>query len=216
MRTVPALFIQNLGDDQLIYSLNGILIYKDNSNAVVECAGVGYKCLVSLKTAAALPECGEKVRLYTFMQVRDDAVDLFGFISKDELEAFRLITSVNGVGPRLGIAILSDFTPDQIMLYIASGDSKALTAASGVGAKLASRIVLELKDKVGTVDLGGSDSAAASRANTAGSVTRDAVEALTTFGFTASEASVAVGKCDPSLSVDEIIKQALKLLSRQV
>ena len=201
----------------MIYSVNGKLLYKDNSIAVVECGGVGMKCSVSLKTSAALPNENENVFLLTYMQVREDAIDLFGFMNKAELETFKLLISINGVGAKAALSILSFYSPDKVLLFIATGDSKALTAASGIGAKIASRIVLELKDKVGAIEVGNADVAAAVNLNNAAtSSTKDAVDALMTFGFNASEASVAVSKCDPTLPVDEIIKQALKLLSKRV
>ncbi len=201
----------------MIHSLNGKLIYKDNSTAVVECGGVGLKCSVSLKTSVALPEENSNVFLLTYMQVREDAIDLFGFIDKAELETFKLLISINGVGAKAALSILSFYSPDKVLLFIATGDSKSLTAASGIGAKIASRIVLELKDKVGSIDVRSEDVAAATELNNnSTSSTKDAIDALMTFGFTASEASVAVSKCDTKLPVDEIIKQALKLLSRRV
>lgn len=201
----------------MIYSVNGKLIYKDNAFAVVECGGVGMKCAISLKTSAALPNINENVFLLTYMQVREDAIDLFGFIDKAELETFKLLISINGVGAKAALSILSFYSPDKVLLFIATGDSKALTAASGIGAKIASRIVLELKDKVGTIDVANADVATAVNLNnTATSATKDAVDALMTFGFNASEASLAVSKCDPTLPVDEIIKHALKLLSKRV
>ncbi len=198
----------------MIHSLNGKLIYKDNKTAVVECGGVGYGCFISMQTAQKLPPLNESVFLFTYMQVREDAMELFGFITKEELEAFKLITSVNSVGPKLGIAILSEFDPDRLLLFIASGDSKALTAASGVGIKLASRIVLELKDKVKNIGNITEETINISNVNIPNSATKDAVEALVSFGFTNTEASAAVSKCDPSLAVDDIIKQALKYLSK--
>ena len=201
----------------MIHSLNGKLIYKDNLTAVIECGGVGLKCSISLKTSAALPEVNNNVFLLTYMQVREDAIDLFGFLDNAELETFKLLISINGVGAKAALSILSFYSPEKVMLFIATGDSKSLTAASGIGAKIASRIVLELKDKVGTIDVKSDDVAAAVSLNaTTSSATKDAIDALMTFGFTASEASLAVSKCDASLPVDEIIKQALKMLSKRV
>ena len=201
----------------MIHSLNGKLIYKDNSTAVVECGGVGLKCSISLKTCAALPEINTNVFLLTYMQVREDTIDLFGFLDNTELETFKLLISINGVGAKAALSILSFYTPDKVLLFVATGDSKALTAASGIGAKIASRIVLELKDKVGTIDIKNDDVASAAALNNSStSATKDAVDALMTFGFNASEASLAVSKCDPTLPVDEIIKQSLKLLSKRV
>ena len=148
------------------------------------------------------------------MNVKEDAVDLFGFADTNELELFKLITSVNGVGPKIGIAILSDFTVDQLSLAIASGDAKTLTKASGVGLKIAQRIVLELKDKLASGLTVQSDSESATAADIAdGSSPKDAIAALVQFGYSHSEAAATVSKCDLSKSTEDIIKQALRLLS---
>lgn len=138
----------------MIATLNGKLIIKELNYVVVECGGVGIKCFVTQHTHSTVGNIGDNVFLYTYLVVREDALDLYGFSDNSELEVFKLITSVSGVGSKIGLAILSEFTADKIMLYIASGDAKSLTAASGVGIKLAQRIVLELKDKVGSVSLG--------------------------------------------------------------
>ena len=126
----------------MIYSLNGKLIFKDATTAVIECVGVGYKCSVSSKSLALLPDEGEQAFLFTYMQVREDSVDLYGFNNKTELEMFKLLISINGVGAKAALSILSFYSPEQVMLFIASQDSKSLTAAAGIGAKIASRIVL--------------------------------------------------------------------------
>ncbi len=198
----------------MIYSLRGKLIFSDISVAVVECSGVGYKCTISAKTLGALPETGKEVMLYTHMNVREDAVDLFGFISMDEMRCFKLLISVNGVGAKMGIALLSEFTPEFITSYIASGDYKALTAASGVGPKLAQRIVLELKDKVGSLGVtqvsstGNTTVAAASSDNI-----KNAATALVSLGFLQSEANRALAGLDINLSTEELIKAALAKIS---
>ena len=196
----------------MIASVRGQLIYTDNNCAVVECGGVGYKCFVTKNTLYNLPPKGDEVMLYTFLSVREDAMDLYGFREIEELEAFKLVTSVNGVGAKMGLALLSEFTASQLTLYIASGDHKALTAASGVGPKLAQRIVLELRDKVGSLQSGDTIELKAVGNATVNSNTKEAVTALVTLGYTQSEASLAVGKCDPTLSTEEIIKQALMKL----
>lgn len=197
----------------MIYSLNGTLIFSDINSAVIECGGVGYKFLASTKTLAALPQKGNSAFVYTYMSVKEDSVDLYGFSDTRELELFKLITSVNGVGPKIGIAILSDFTTDALSLAIASGDAKALTRANGVGIKIAQRIVLELKDKLsGTVGLGSSQSSASADISD-GSSPKDAIAALVQFGYTQSEAAAAVAKCDLSNPTEAIIKQSLRLLS---
>ncbi len=198
----------------MIYSLNGKLIDISPTYAVVECGGVGYKCAITLKTAGALGKVGENAFLYTHMSVREEAVDLFGFHSNDEMKAFKLITSVNGVGPKVGIAILSEFAPEYLYTYIAAGDYKALTAAGGVGPKLAQRIVLELKDKVGSapseINLSGGQGAVMPVVQ---NNAKSAVSALVSLGFLQVEANRAVASIDPNLSTEEIIKQALAKLS---
>lgn len=200
----------------MIASLRGTLIYTDNTSAVVECSGVGFRLSVTRNTLYRLPQKGQEVFLYTYLAVREDALDLYGFISEDELEMFRLITSVNGVGAKIGIAILSEFNPEQLTVYIAGGDAKAITAASGVGIKLAQRIVLELKDKVGSIENdAGIDLRPAGNAETFSS-SKEAVAALVSLGYTQGEASLAVGRLDQSLPAEELIKQALKSLARRI
>lgn len=199
----------------MIATLNGKLIIKELNYVVVECGGVGLKCFVTQNTHATIGNIGDSVFLHTYLAVREDALDLYGFTDSAELETFKLITSVSGVGSKIGLAILSEFTADKIMLYIASGDSKSLTAASGVGIKLAQRIVLELKDKVGSISTGDMNIDVKAVGNaTSHSATREAIEALVSLGYTQSEASLAVGRLDPTLDTNELIKQALKSLAR--
>ncbi len=200
----------------MIASLRGKLIYSDNTVAVIECGGVGYKCFVTKNTLYNLPKKGEEVFLHTFLAVREDAMDLYGFCEADELEAFKLITSVNGVGAKIGIALLSEFTASQLTLYIASNDPKALTAASGVGIKLAQRIVLELKDKVGSLSSADTVEIKAVGNATVNTCSKEAVAALTSLGYSQSEASLAVGRLDQALSTEELIKAALKTLARGI
>ena len=198
----------------MIASLNGKLIYSDISSVIVECGGVGLKCFVTKSTLYNLPKIGENIFLHTHMVVREDAMDLYGFREIDELNTFKLITSVNGVGAKIGIALLSEFTSSRLCMCIATGDAKSLTAASGVGIKLAQRIVLELKDKVGDISpesITVSDLSVVTKSSGAAS---EAVEALVALGYTKSEATQAVGKLDNTLSSGELIKQALKSLSR--
>ena len=198
----------------MIASLHGKLIYTDNSQVVVECAGVGFKCAVTKNTLYNLPQKNDEVFLHTYMVVREDAMDLYGFADLDELEAFKLITSVSGVGPKIGLALLSEFSASQLTLYIASNDPKALTAASGVGIKLSQRIVLELKDKIGSLSIDDTLDIKAVGNATVNSNSKEAVAALVALGYTQSEASLAVGRQDQSLSTEELIKAALKTLAR--
>ena len=198
----------------MIYSLRGSLIHASPGTAVVECAGVGYKCMVSMNTLSQLPPRGEEVFLLTYMSVREDVVDLFGFSQESELQCFRMLTSVNGVGPKLALVLLSDFTPDTLTFAIASGDAKKLTGSSGVGPKLASRIVLELKDK-----LGGFSVADSATLNTAfktknNSAFNEAIQALASLGYSPSDAAMALSDSDDAQSVEQLIKAGLKRLAR--
>ena len=193
----------------MIHSVRGTLIYTDPKTAVVDCGGVGFRCNATHKTLAQLLPIGGEVILYTYLAVREDAMDLYGFYTPDELDFFKLIIGVNGIGPKLGISILSDFTPEQLCMFITSGDAKSISKANGVGAKTAQRIVLELKDKVsGDVNLGGGDTFVGNTAPVGGAA--EAIEALVSLGFTQGEAAKAVAKFDPQMPVEEIIKEALK------
>ena len=198
----------------MIASLRGTLLAADTASAVIECGGVGLKCSVSLNTLRRLPPVGKPCFLFTHMSVREDAIDLFGFADEAELELFRLITAVSGVGPKLALSVLSAFEPDRLSLFIASGDAKSLTAAAGVGIKLAQRIVLELKDKIGGVTLMEGGDVTAASAATANTNTSEAVQALVSLGYSQSEAALAVGKLDATLPVETLIKEGLKALAR--
>lgn len=199
----------------MIYNLRGTLTYCDQNFAVVECGGVGFKCFTTLTTLREIGKVGNEVNLYTHLSVREDAMDLFGFASKEELESFRLLISVSGIGPKAAVAILSEMTPDRLAVCIASGDAKMLTKAQGVGKKTAERVVLELKDKMGAI--GSSDVAAAAAAGSAeGTDSAEAVQALVALGYTQSDAAVVIGRLDPSLSVDEMIRIGLKKLAKNL
>ena len=199
----------------MIASLKGKIILKDLNYIIVECSGVGFKCFVTQTTHSKSGQVGDDVFLYTYMSVKEDAIDLFGFSELGELEAFKLIISVSGVGAKIGLALLSQFTYESLMLNIASGDAKALTAASGVGIKLAQRIILELKDKVGSIAVSDEAVSEIKAVGNASSNTnsKEAVEALVSLGYSLSEASLAGGKLDQSLDIDALIKGALKLLA---
>ena len=197
----------------MIYSLKGNLIVMEQGFSVIECAGVGYKCHTSINTQKSL-KLNSEVTLYTYMSVREDACELFGFATRSELQCFKLLIGVSGVGPKVGIALLSDLSPEQITLAISAGDVKSLTRAQGVGPKLASRIILELKDKLkgfATTDSG---------VELKGSVIKDtgniskAVGALSVLGFSAADVTPVLSKLDPSLSVEQLIGETLKKMGR--
>lgn len=198
----------------MIYCLTGKILKKTLDTVVISCAGVGYAAQVPTTTAEALPAAGHEATLYTVLSVSENDVALYGFASEDQRACFKLLTSVSGVGPKAGLAILSILTPEKVALAVSSGDHKAFTAASGVGPKLAQRIALELKDKVGKGLAAGTGFAAAgTAAPPPASASAQAVAALVSLGYTASEASMAVARVDDTLPVQDIIKIALRGLS---
>lgn len=195
----------------MFYRLRGILIHAEPGFAAVECGGVGFKCLTSLSTLRALPKQGEEVVLYTHLNVREDALDLFGFATVSELNCFKMLTGVSGVGPKVALAILSELTPEQVAVAVATGDSKSLTRASGVGPKLAQRIALELRDKVKNLQREGNPSAPLSGGVvSASSNAAAAVNALAVLGYQPADAASIVAKFDSSLPVEELIRLSLK------
>ena len=198
----------------MFYSLTGKLIHTEAYLAVVECGGVGYRCMTSLTTLSCLPPAGERVTLYTHLNVREDALDLFGFYSMNELDAFKTLIGVSGVGPKSALAILSDMTPDRLALCIASGDAKSLTRAPGVGVKLAQRLILELKDKISKAELASGVGEAAVQIGADGSGMNEAAAALCTLGYSQSQAAEALAGLAADLPVDELIRQALKKVAR--
>ena len=201
----------------MIASLNGIILFKDLSSVIVECGGVGFKCFITENTYNKLGGVGDKVFIHTCLVVKEDALDIFGFYETGELEVFKLITSVSGVGAKIGLSILSAFNYEKVLLYVASGDAKSLTAAAGVGIKLAQRMVLELKDKVGSVAVGDVFETVNAVGNaTSNTSAKEAIEALVSLGYSQSEAALAVGKLDNSLSTDDLIRAALKTLARGI
>lgn len=199
----------------MIYSLNGTLIYTDVNTAVVECGGVGFKCLSTLNTLRKLPQIGNKVFLYTHMNVREDAMDLYGFADTEELKCFKLLISVSGVGPKAALAILSELTPEKLAFCVSTGDSKSITRAQGVGPKTAQRVVLELKDKLkmNVTETTDTNFDSGTISSTAAGNAGEAVSALVMLGYSQTEASKEVSKLPQDMSVEEMIKQSLRRLS---
>lgn len=173
--------------------------------------GVAFKCATSMNTLRNLPGRNETATLYTHLNVREDALDLFGFLTQAELNCFKLLTAISGVGPKVGIAILSEMTPENVALAAAAGDSKRFTKANGVGPKLAQRIVLELKDKVKNLSGTGLNLEEIQPGGpSASGNAAQAVEALVTLGYSPSDAAAAVGRLDSALPPEELIRLALK------
>ena len=200
----------------MIYSLTGKILKKTLDTVVISCAGVGYAVQVPLTTAESLPAPGREGTVYTVMNVTENDVSLYGFATEEQQACFEMLTAVSGVGPKVGLAILSVMEPDRVALAISAGDHKAFKAASGVGPKLAQRIVLELKDKVakGFVDGISLEDVAGSAADTpATQSSAQAIAALVSLGYSQSEAALAVSKIDAALPVEEIIKLALRSMA---
>ncbi|MDD7647943.1 MAG: Holliday junction branch migration protein RuvA [Ruminococcus bromii] len=196
----------------MFYSLTGKLVHMEPGMLAVECGGVAFKCFTSMHTQKNMPRIGEVTTVYTHLNVREDALDLFGFASKSELNCFKMLTGISGVGPKVALAILSEMTPEGVAMAAASGDSKSFTRANGVGPKLAQRIVLELKDKVKKMAVSGGELSLAADIGvvSASKNAEQAVQALAVLGYTQSEAAQAVAKLDSSLPTEELIRLALK------
>ena len=193
----------------MFYYLDGTVAEILPGLAVIDCGGVGYACLTSNHTLSQLRK-GERGKLYTFLNVGESVFDLYGFSSSKELESFRMLLGVSGVGPKAALAILSACTPEALALAVVSGDEKALTAAPGVGKKIAQRIILELKDKLAkeqsSFDVrGGSVTPIQS-----GGKVQEAASALAVLGYSSQEISAALKGVDTALPVEEIIRQTLK------
>ncbi|MBQ7541044.1 MAG: Holliday junction branch migration protein RuvA [Clostridia bacterium] len=199
----------------MIYSLTGKVIHTDASGIAVQCGGVAFYCAASFNTLRRIGSVGADVTLYTYLSVREDAMDLFGFHDPQELQCFKLLIGVTGVGPKAALSILSQMEPERLALCVASGDAKSITKAQGVGNKLAQRVVLELKDKFKTeAPLAFGSDAEAAGAVSASQNCEEAVSALEMLGYGRSEASAAVGKLDSSLPTETLIRQALRNLSK--
>ncbi|MGN1127168.1 MAG: Holliday junction branch migration protein RuvA [Ruminococcus sp.] len=196
----------------MIYSVRGTLVHTEQNLAVVECGGVGYGCRTTLNTLRDV-KVGSEVTLYTYMSVREDAVELFGFSTLKELQTYKLLININGVGPKAGISILSILSPEQVAVAVSSGDWKTITQANGVGPKMAQRIVLELKDKFKSLE--SDDSLAENGMNTSvsGNIP-SAVQALAVLGFSAADVTPILTKLDPNMSVEQMIGATLKKLGK--
>ena len=197
----------------MIYCLTGKIVKKSMNAVVLSCGGVGYYAQCPASVAGALPGVGREATIYTVMSVTENDVSLYGFATEEQQACFEMLTAVSGVGPKVGLAILSVMEPERVALAISAGDHKAFKAASGVGPKLAQRIVLERKDKVakGFVDgISLEDVAGASAQTPAAQSSSQAIAALVSLGYSQSEAALAVSKIDATLPVEEIIKLALR------
>ena len=195
----------------MLYYVSGPVAVLEPGMAVIDCGGVGYGCRVTAYTAAQL-KLNQKARLYITESIREDAFDLYGFISKEEQRCYELLTSVNGVGPKAAMAILAA-GPQNFTLAVMTGDEKLLTAAQGVGKKIAQRIILELKDKIGgssvELDFSGPTVAAAPAQNNAAGLAHAALQEL---GYSPTEIASALKGVDPNATTEEMVRYALRAM----
>jgi len=194
----------------MLYYVSGTVTVLEPGLAVIDCSGVGYGCHVTAYTASQL-KLNQSARLYVTESIREDAFDLYGFISREEQRCYELLTSVNGVGPKAAISILSAGGPQNFTLAVMTGDEKMLTAAQGVGKKIAQRIILELKDKIGgsnvELDFSGATVSAPVQSGNQASLAHAALQEL---GYSPSEINAALKGVDPNASTEEMVRYALR------
>lgn len=195
----------------MFYYLKGMAVQKKESFLVLDIGGVGFK-VFSSQTSLASASLNQEITMYTYTYVREDALDIFGFTTVDELSFFEKLISISGVGPRLALGILSTFSPQEILVAILSSDAKKLSRAPGVGPKLAQRMILELRDKIQTEDVKSTMEMQSIPMQNAEST--EAVDALMALGYGEAEARRAVASCGEGASLEEIIKKALLVLAR--
>ena len=196
----------------MLYYVSGQVAVLEPGLAVIDCGGVGYGCRVTAYTAGQL-KLNQNARLYITESVREDAFDLYGFISREEQRCYELLTSVNGVGPKAAMAILSSGGPQNFTLAVMTGDEKMLTAAQGIGKKIAQRIILELKDKIGgsSMELDFSGPAVSAPVQ-AGNNAALANAALQELAYSPAEISAALKGVDPAASTEEMVRYALRAM----
>lgn len=198
----------------MFYYISGSLALKGDGFAVIDANGVGYKLLTSVYSLEKLHSLGSEVKMYTYMYLREDICDLYGFESEEELNMFMLLISVSGIGPKAALSILSTLPPAGVAVAIASGDTKAITRAQGVGPKVAQRIMLELRDKIKNDDLVAATQVYKEDASVSFGATNEAVEALCVLGYSSLEAKKALSGIDTNMDLELIIKEALKKLMK--
>ena len=197
----------------MYYYVNGTVAEIGPNLAVIDCGGVGYACATTNYPLAQLKR-GEQAKLYTYLHVREEIFDLYGFSTQAELSSFKMLLGVSGVGPKAALAILSSGTPDQLALSIVTGDEKSLTGVPGIGKKIAQRIILELKDKLAKEQTGFDARMGTLSPIPAGGKTQEAASALAVLGYSSQEISTALKGVDAALPVEEMIRIALKKMAR--
>lgn len=194
----------------MFYYVEGTVAELQPYLAVIDCGGVGYACATTSQTLSRLKK-GERARLYTYLHVREDLMDLYGFFTQKELYSFKMLLNISGVGPKAALAILSVSTPDQLAMAIITGDEKALTVAPGIGKKIAQRIILELKDKMAKESAAGGNLSVGTGGAIFTGKASEATAALSVLGYSQQEVSAVLRGVDvENLSLEEIIRQSLK------
>lgn len=198
----------------MYYYIKGTLAAKGDNYLVVDAGGVGYMIYTSLNDIEKAGKTGSDITVYTYLNVREDAMELYGFISEEAKKLFLMLISVSSVGPKAALALLSVMTPSQLAAAIITGDAKKLTKAQGVGAKASQRIILELKDKIdaGAVGIDADNGVILDETEIITDTKAEAMSALAALGFSAQESKKALAKLDAALSTEDMIKQALAML----
>lgn len=203
----------------MISYVRGELAAIEEQKAIIDVGGVGYGVFMSQQSLSLLPPAGNEVKIYTYLNVKEDALQLFGFLTRDDLDIFRLVIGVSGIGPKGGLNILSCMSPDELRFAIMSGDAKAISAAPGIGKKTAEKLIVELRDKVQIEDVlehaahGDENIGAGTVSDAGGGMQAEAVQALVALGYGSAESLRAVKKTSSDCeTVEDILKEALKYL----
>lgn len=205
----------------MFYSLTGSVLYTDAEIAVISCSGVGFECHTTTHTLKKIAGAREQVTLLTYLAVREDALVLYGFYDKNELDCFKMLIGVSGVGPKAALSILSELGVDRLVLCIATSDSKSIQKAPNVGAKTAQRVILELKDKIGSLTAAADPNTVSAFEDVMelGDEQSQAVDALISLGYSRGEAAAAIRTAARSRQggkVEELIREGLKLMAGKV
>ena len=202
----------------MISYVRGELAAVEEQKVIVDAGGIGYGIFMSSQALALLPQPGNEVKIYTYFSVREDAMQLFGFLTRDDLEIFKLVISVSGIGPKGGLNILSAMSPDELRFAVMSGDVKAISAAPGIGKKTAEKLIVELKDKINIEDMlnhavHGENAGLQENNSSEDGIQAEAVQALVALGYGSTESMRAVKKAPADCTtVEELLREALKFL----
>lgn len=201
----------------MISYIRGELVSIEEEKVIVDVGGVGYGIFMPGQSMGMLPPAGSDVKIHTYLHVKEDIMQLFGFLTRDDLSVFKMLIAVNGIGPKGGLNILSHLSPDDLRFAVVSNDVKAISATPGIGKKTAEKLILELKDKLKLEDVleHASDGGEPGNVYTGNEIQAEAVQALTALGYGSTEALKAVKKveADDSMTVESVLKQALKFMS---